>query len=181
MQIGSHTRTNSRGFTYLGVLLMIAILGTTLASTGIVWHTAQQREREQELLFVGDQIRTAIGNYYMHQPLKEFPVQLEDLLRDPRDVGVTRHLRKLYRDPITGSAEWGLLRDSHDRIVGVYSQSDQRPVKQTNFPKNDSSFENKEKYADWQFVYVPKLRRTIKPIAPVPNTTNTSTSNGRKP
>jgi type II secretory pathway pseudopilin PulG len=183
MPSGNLSLLHSRGFTYLGVLLMLAILGTTLASTGIVWHTSQQRERERELLFVGDQIRAAIGHYYMQQPLKEFPEQLGDLLRDPRDVGTTRHLRKLYLDPITGSAEWGLVQDAHGRIVGVYSKSEQHPIKQANFPIDYPGFDAKEKYADWQFVYTPKLRRGHKPIAPIPQATNNPapTPAGTKP
>ena len=43
---------SQRGFTYIAVLITMTIIGATLASAGMVWHTAQQREREAELLFV---------------------------------------------------------------------------------------------------------------------------------
>lgn len=46
-----------KGFTYLGLLFVVALMGIALAATGSLWVVERQREREQELLFVGDQIR----------------------------------------------------------------------------------------------------------------------------
>ncbi len=147
--------TRQHGFTYLAVLIALAIIGATLASTGMVWHTAVQREKERELLFVGNQIRQAIGRYYLAEPVKQYPQTLDDLLRDPRQPGVVRHLRKLYPDPITGTTEWGLLKGRDGRITGVYSLSLAQPIKQANFRGADQMFAEKEKYSDWQFVYRP--------------------------
>jgi len=48
------------GFTYLGLLAIIAVMGVVMVGTGEVWHIAQKREKERELLFVGDQFRRAI-------------------------------------------------------------------------------------------------------------------------
>ena len=45
-------RTAHRGFTYIGLLIFIALLGIGLAMTGQIWHTSVQREKEAELLFV---------------------------------------------------------------------------------------------------------------------------------
>ncbi|MBI3562994.1 MAG: type II secretion system protein [Gammaproteobacteria bacterium] len=149
-----------RGFTYIGVLLAIALLGATLAATGTVWHTAQQRAREADLLFIGEQYRQAIGRYYLATEggLKQYPQTLADLIRDPRQPSVVRHLRKLYRDPITGSNDWGLIKDSNDHIMGVYCPSKLRPIKQANFGLQYQSFEGQEHYADWQFIYKPRSR-----------------------
>lgn len=149
--------TRQRGFTYLGLLIAVAILGATLAAAGEVWRTAQQRERERELLFVGDQIRQAIGRYYSAG--RQYPQSLDDLLRDPRLPGVTRYLRKRYYDPITGTTEWGLVKGAGDRITGVFSRSEERPIKQANFSWADREFEGKEKYSEWTFVYQPKSAR----------------------
>lgn len=150
-----------RGFTYLALLIAVAIIGVTLAEAGVVWHTAQQREKERELLFVGDQFRLAIGHYYNAGigAARQFPQRLDDLLRDPRQPGVVRHLRKLYYDPLTGTTEWGLVKDPNDRIVGVYSTSEEQPIKQANFNAADRDFEGKEKYSQWAFVYKPKPGR----------------------
>ena len=151
---------NQCGFTYLGLLLAIAILGALLASAGVVWHTEVQRQREQELLFVGDQIRQAIGRYYSKGTgARQYPQTLADLLLDPRYPSIQRYLRKLYHDPITGSTDWGLVRDADGRILGVYSQSDEQPIKQANFSVADQAFEGKDKYSDWVFLYQPRPPR----------------------
>ena len=170
-ETGSVPAARQHGFTYIGLLIAVAIIGAALAAAGVVWHTTQQRERERELLFVGGQMRQAIGHYYNAGggPAKQYPQSLEDLLRDPRQPGVTRYLRKLYYDPITGTSEWGLVKDAGDRIVGVFSLSEERPIKQTNFSVADREFEGKEKYSEWAFVYRPKHARvkpTNKPQTP---------------
>jgi type II secretory pathway pseudopilin PulG len=164
------------GFTYLGILIAVAIIGATLASAGVIWHTAKQRERERQLLFVGDQIRSAIGHYYSAGAgaARQYPARLEDLLRDPRQPGVVRYLRKLYIDPITGTTDWGLIRDPNSRVMGVFSVSEEKPIKQANFSVVDRQFEGMEKYSDWKFVYVPAPSRrgpTPKPATqPAPGT-----------
>lgn len=154
-------RRRERGFTYLGILIAVALLSATLASAGTVWHTAQQRERERQLLFAGDHIRDAIGRYYNAGTPKQFPTQLTDLLRDPRQPGVVRYLRKLYYDPMTNSTDWGLVKTEDDRIAGVFSRSEGHPIKQANFGFADRDFEDKEKYSQWVFVY--RLAHTPKP------------------
>jgi hypothetical protein len=66
---------------------------------------------------------------------------------------VQRYLRKLYRDPITASEEWGLVRGEDGGIVGVYSLSDRKPVKTAGFSKADAAFEGKSSYSDWKFIF----------------------------
>ena len=151
------TRTEG-GFTYLGLIFAIAVMGGVLAAAGEVWHTAQTRERERELLFVGNQFRQAIGSYYESSPgaVKRYPQALEDLLRDPRHPGVKRHLRKLYADPISGKPEWGVVKGADGGIMGVHSLSEEQPLKTANFRDADRAFEGKTRYADWLFVYKPK-------------------------
>ncbi|CAK0781592.1 hypothetical protein CCP3SC15_930023 [Gammaproteobacteria bacterium] len=102
---------NQYGFTYLGLLFAVAMAGVALAATGVLWSTQRQREREQDLLFVGNQIRQAIRSYYEHSPglVKRYPAKLDDLLRDNRFLTVQRHLRQRYMDPMTGAREWGLV------------------------------------------------------------------------
>lgn len=97
------------GFTYIGLLIFIALMGIALAGTGMVWHAQVRREQERELLFVGDQFRRAIGQYYERSPGggKHFPQSLDDLLLDKRYVATQRYLGRVYPDPITGKTEWG--------------------------------------------------------------------------
>jgi type II secretory pathway pseudopilin PulG len=147
------------GFTFLGLMVIIAIMGVALLAVGEVWHSAQRREKEQELLFVGDQFRRAINSYYVHAPNKRqpYPMNLEDLLKDPRYPSTQRYLRKIYLDPISGSSEWGVVRQPNGGIYGVYSLSEETPIKQGNFRLADKNFEGKKKYADWIFMFDPAL------------------------
>lgn len=141
------------GFTYLGVLLLIAVTGIALGSTVTLWSTQGLRERERDLLWVGSQYAQALRSYYRNSPgLAQYPQTLDELLEDPRYPGIKRHLRQLYLDPITGSADWGLVRSIDGRITGVYSQSEQPPLKKTGFAAQWSDFEGLEHYSDWQFV-----------------------------
>lgn len=152
-------RQSSRqgGFTYLGLLAIILTMGVVLASAGEVWHVAIKREKEQELLFVGNQFRQAIKSYYEHTPpqTQRYPARLEDLLRDPRFPSTQRYLRKIYADPISGDMKWGLVKGPGGEILGVHSLSMKEPVKKGNFRSVDKNFENKTKYADWVFMYAP--------------------------
>jgi type II secretory pathway pseudopilin PulG len=159
------------GFTYLGILFGVALMGALLASIAIVWHQAEQREKERQLLFVGKQFRQAIASYYEKSPglAKQFPKSLDNLLQDKRFPFTMRHLRRIYYDPITGGTDWGLVRDAAGGITGVYSKSADEPVKKANFGSQYVQFENKEHYSDWQFVYAQGLVAVAQPVgAPAP-------------
>jgi len=145
----------SKGFTYLGLLIAVALMGIGLALIGDVWSTTVKRERERELLFVGAQFRQAIGRYYEGSPgVKQYPRKLEDLLEDKRFPVVKRYLRKIYIDPMTSKTNWGLLLQG-DQILGVYSQSKDKPLKIANFQVADAAFADSNAYSDWRFVYAP--------------------------
>lgn len=143
------------GFTYLAVLFMVAIMGALLAATGIVWSVARQREKEQELLYIGDTYRKAIADYYEHTPgaIKRYPQSFADLLLDNRQLATVRHLRRLYRDPMTLKSNWGIVRAPDGGIKGIYSLSDEAPMKHGGFRFIDSDFEKAKHYSDWRFTY----------------------------
>lgn len=150
----SAARRHNAGFTYIGVLFAVAMLGAGLALTGEVWQTLAVREREAELLHVGNEYRVAIARYYLSVQ-RQYPRALADLLKDPRQPGTVRHLRRLYRDPVTGSDEWGLVRAPDGGIAGVYSRSEDKPLKSGGFAVRDQDFEGREKYSDWKFIFAP--------------------------
>lgn len=154
------------GFTFLGLMMIVAIMGVALLAVGEVWSAAKQREKERALLFVGNQFRRAITAYYIHAPNKQqpYPANLEDLLKDPRYPTTQRYLRQMYLDPMTGSTEWGLLKKPNGGIYGVYSLSEQTPIKQSNFKFADKDFVGKTKYVDWQFMHVP-IHNAAQPAA----------------
>ncbi len=148
---GRHTvRGRQSGFTYLAVLLAVALAGATLAAVGQVWQTVAQREKEKELLFVGNQIRKAINGYFKSNG--NYPMALEDLVLDSRSAGVKRYLRKVFVDPMTGSSAWGTLKSADGQVFGVYSLSELEPLKKSNFSLQNAGFENKLKYSEWIFV-----------------------------
>lgn len=144
-----------RGFTYVGLLLAVALLGAGLAATGSLWSVHAQREREAELLFAGDQIRAAIKRYYEEVPLGQqhrFPQRLDELLLDRRWPTVRRHLRRVYLDPMTGS-DWVLVPAPGGGILGVHSRSTAAPLKRQGFGRLDTAFEDAAQLSDWRFVY----------------------------
>lgn len=143
------------GFTYVGLLIIVAILGLTLMLASTLWSFSQQREKERQLLFVGNQFRYAIAQYYERSPgnIKAYPVKLEDLLQDNRFVSIKRHLRKIYRDPITNTTNWGIVSAPEGGIMGVFSLSKSRPIKQDNFLQINSDFQGAKEYSEWKFVY----------------------------
>jgi hypothetical protein len=123
----------------------------------VVWHHEAQRERERELLRIGNEFRTAIGVYYQRSPgsVPRYPEKLEDLMRDDRHLSLQRYLRRIYRDPMTGTGEWGVVSAPQGGIMGVYSRSDGAPVKTGDFDERDAALTGKTHYSDWRFVYTP--------------------------
>ena len=161
-------RSRSRGFTYLALLIAVAITAGALAAAGGVYSHVAQREKERELLFVGEQFRQAIALYYWRTPggAHQYPKSLEALLEDQRWPTTQRYLRKLYRDPLTGSADWGIVEAPGGGIMGVYSKSEEVPIKTAGFPARWSAFEEARNYADWKFVFSPETAQPQNPPPP---------------
>ncbi|CAD5108989.1 type II secretion system protein [Zestomonas carbonaria] len=153
MRNGKRLAARQSGFTYLGALFLIMLMGMALAGAGQLWSTASLRAKERELLWVGNQYAQALRSYYRSSPgVAQYPLSLEELLEDRRFPNVRRHLRRLYPDPLTGSLEWGYVRSFDGRIAGVYSLADGQPRKQARFPAQWADFDGMGSYAEWQFV-----------------------------
>jgi type II secretory pathway pseudopilin PulG len=154
-----YTRVRCDGFTYIGVLFAITILGVALAAAATVWSTAAKREREMELLFIGHEFRDAIASYYRSGPAGGlvYPRELSQLLSDDRDVIRKRHLRRIYVDPIMRSPDWELVTLADGAIIGVASRSLGVPMKVAGFDEADAGFEGAGCYCEWRFVFLPSL------------------------
>ncbi len=146
-----------QGFTYLGVLFIVSLLTLTAAAASAVWSTVQQRDKEVELVFAGRQFAAAIERYRVRSdrlaeiPARVYPDSLEALLNDERASQPVHHLRRLYLDPMTGDAQWGLIRLPDGGIVGVHSLSMRRPYPRT-FVTPDFSTPATTTYRDWHFM-----------------------------
>ncbi|QDQ26003.1 type II secretion system protein [Chitinimonas arctica] len=95
------------GFSYLVALFLVAILAVLTTRALENSRTAELREREVELLHVGQAYRAAIRTYYRTgSGSVRYPATLEALLLDQRPLRPQRPLRRLYRDPIRASQDW---------------------------------------------------------------------------
>lgn len=148
---------NEHGAILMMLLVMVVVTGLAAGIAGSSWKTIAQQAREKELLFRGDQYRRAIGSYYTsgHAGVQGlYPPRLEDLLKDPRSLETLRHIRTLYKDPMTGG-DWVLIKDPADRIKGVRSSSTLEPFKKEGFSKENRNLTGADKYSLWEFVYTP--------------------------
>lgn len=145
------------GFSYVVAMFMVAVVA--IVSVRALENTATQerREKEAELLLIGQAYRDAIRTYYENSPgsSKTYPAELKALLLDERTTRLRRPLRKLYRDPISASNDWGIVRSESGGVMGVYSLSMLKPVKIDGFPPELGHFKNAQHYKEWQFVYQP--------------------------
>jgi type II secretory pathway pseudopilin PulG len=160
----------------LMLLAALAIIGVVSAHALQTGATLGRRDAEAQLLAIGAEYRQALWSYAGltasapglsdsagsvagspsglprgAAPLQlAGPMQMDDLLADPRTPGLRRHLRRIYVDPLTGRAEWGTVRNAQGAIVGIYSLAPGTPIR-TSFEAGDAGFDNARSYRDWVF------------------------------
>lgn len=152
----------SSGFAYVMLLVAVAVLSVFAAGSLQLGSQLSRQHAEQALLDVGGEFQRALYNYSgttaagvgsgnAAANLARGPRTIEELLRDSRTASTKRHLRQLYADPMTGSIQWGVVKDPAGFILGVYSKSSERPIKQTNFDLLQAHFEEADSYSKWIF------------------------------
>jgi len=158
------SKLNQQGFTYILALMIMVIMGIMLGIVGQSWKTILQRDREEELLFRGTQIKQAIETWYKKRktPLRD----LKDLVLDPNSLTKVRYLRRLYTDPMTNK-EWTVISDPNKGITGVASTSTLKPFKVGGFPDDLKDLADKKQYSDWRFVYIAP---GVRPVTGTPGT-----------
>lgn len=90
-----------KGYTLLILLFAVSVISIGLLAAVPVWQTQIQREKEEELIFRGNQYVEAIRLYQVKKP-GTFPKTLDELVEE-------KCLRRLYRDPMTSHGEWNLI------------------------------------------------------------------------
>jgi type II secretory pathway pseudopilin PulG len=158
---GPHANLAQAGFSYIALLITLALIGVATAATMQMGVLLQQRVAEEELMAIGIEFHRALISYAgTAQPGQaRAPRTMEDLLKDPRAPNIRRHLRKIYIDPMTGKDEWGIIPSPDGRgIVGIFSLSQQKPIKIANFQPPFQHFgdlavtNTNATYADWKFM-----------------------------
>ena len=143
------------GFTYLGLIIFVTIIGLVGAATLKIGALLQRAAAEEELLDIGAAFGAALDSYAAATPqgASPYPPSLKELLKDPRVPGVRRHLRKIFVDPLTGKAEWGVvyLGDGTTGVVAVHSLSTARPLKIANFDSRFAGLDNADTISAWRF------------------------------
>lgn len=159
------SKSGSRGFTLLEVIIVISILSILTAAAVPMVRNSVKREREAELRLALRSLRQAIDNYKRYHDQTQglaipiewktptgYPKELEILVEGfipANTVGTSgsrvRFLRRMPIDPMTGSTEWGKrsYKDKPDStswggedVFDVYTTSDGVAL-------------NGTKYVDW--------------------------------
>jgi type II secretory pathway pseudopilin PulG len=146
-------RTAEGGFTYIALLIFVAVITAGVAATLEGGSRLQEHSREAELLAIGLEYRAALLRYAQATPpgFPDAPRELAELLRDSRFPNKVRHLRRIYADPLTGKDEWGIDRLPDGRIRGLHSLSTTPTLKRVQFPRGLEAFEQAERHDQWLF------------------------------
>jgi type II secretory pathway pseudopilin PulG len=89
------TARNDAGYAMVALLVGMAVMAVFLTVALPAWSTAARREKEEELVFRGQQYARAIV-LFQRKYANTFPPNVDLLVND-------RYLRKKYKDPITNA------------------------------------------------------------------------------
>lgn len=93
------SKRSQAGFTYLGVLFAVALIGIGLAAVSEVWVTNADRQKIAQIDWIGQQYVNAIRSYYYANTgsIHLYPGSVDDLVEDKRYLGIKRYLRSKYQ------------------------------------------------------------------------------------
>lgn len=97
-------RRRESGYALLVVLLLGALVLLSLSVAVPRLLTQGQREKEEELIFRGEQYKRAIGLFF--KKIGRYPNSIEELL-ETNDLAF---LRRAWPDPMTEEGEWHFIR-----------------------------------------------------------------------
>jgi len=127
--------SSEAGYTLAVVMVFTSVLLVTLSGAVINWQKAMQREREEELIYRGKQFMRAVELWQRKFP-GTYPTTIDALL----STNNSRFLRKKWKDPITNSDEWRLLKMNPDgSISGLTVIPGSSPLGPSSFGGSGSS------------------------------------------
>ena len=103
---------NARGYTLVALMIGITVMSILIASVLPLASAERQRDREAELIFRGRQYAEGIRTY--RRRYGRYPNSLKEMLATR-----PRTLRKLWKDPMTESDNWGLITTIGAPIIPV--------------------------------------------------------------
>lgn len=96
------TGRRDRGYTLVALIVGMTIMLVLIAAVLPLASTQIQREKEEELIFRGKQYAEGIRCF--RRKYGRYPTTLKEMLQTK-----PRTLRKLWKDPITNSHDWGIV------------------------------------------------------------------------
>lgn len=102
----------TRGFTLLGLLVVIAVINIGLGVAATSWAIINKRAKETELIWRGQQYVRALQCH--RQQTGGLPDELEELLESDC-------IRALYPEPMHKGGEWRIIRESDLRAEAFAS------------------------------------------------------------
>lgn len=147
-----------RGFTLIELMVSVFIISILVGLALPLAKNSIKREREFELHAALREIRTAIDKYkdasdrgfiMMKVDTNGYPEKLEVLVDGVPMVGTVdkkiKFLRRIPRDPMTNSTEWGLRSDQDDPKMNQWGGQDVFDV----YTKSEGTALDGTKYKDW--------------------------------
>ena len=102
-------RAAERGFSLPALLAMLAIMTLALMMAMPSWRYLVQDDNEQELIFRGRQISSAIARFQRKNG-NALPTSFDQLVKG-------KFLRQAYKDPMTRDGQWRIVRPGE--VVGA--------------------------------------------------------------
>jgi len=93
MKLGGQARRSQQGYAMAALLVALAVMAIAMSAAMPVWKQTAQREKEEELIFRGQQYAHAIG-LFQKKYANAYPPTIDVLVEQ-------RFLRKKFKDPIT--------------------------------------------------------------------------------
>ena len=109
------------GYTLLMVVFMVATMLITAMAVSPNLLTQGRREKEEELVWRGNQYARAIGLYYLK--FRKYPTKVDDLVKETNGV---RFLRQAYTDPMNkedGSWRFIYVNPANGQFIGSLRQT----------------------------------------------------------